>query len=570
MSAPLSFTASIDIESDQPITALSPRSSEPNLGNHDSSPRQSYGGAEPMSIRDCSKAATPTPAEYLQPIRLLIVDESDQVRQMCCEAAENFGFVVVEADTIAAARKILERRDTTILMLDLTQPEDAGQSLATELKALSPDTLLIGMSASATITSAVEAMRTGACDYLSKPFPLHVLTKAFERVAERLCCDVERRKLLASCQTRIGDSLGKSVEMENLCRMLFRVAGSAHPVMIVGEPGTNKDLVARSIHSNGPDSSKPYVSVGCNLMSSTLLENRLFGGTTADPDGDGTRGLLAAAEGGTVFLDEIDSLTPDLQERLGRALKEKKIRPVDGTREHELSVRILAATSCDLTQMVRDGRFRMDLYRLLSLVNLKIPPLRGRTGDIVFLAERFLERIGRHTGIFRTMPEDTLRLLETYHWPENTQELESAVGRAFILSSGTELEINHLPQNILAFCRTKDRAGEQDTNHAGKPKKYPLKDDVIPIATMEKRAILTALRQTNGHKRMAAALLGIGKTTLYRKLKEYGVQFPSQSAMPTASSGDSIPGTSHSEMLSGSFVRDSTFLSPPHPRLGSG
>jgi DNA-binding NtrC family response regulator len=540
MSAPLSSTASI-VEPDKRTTKFSSRSSDPNFGlvDHDPSTSQSNSGAEVMSVGDCSKALAANPTAFLHSRRLLVVDESDQVRQMCCEAAENFGFVGVEAETIPVARQILERKDTAILMLDLTQQESEGQSLVAEMKSLCPNTLLIGMSASATIASAVETMRIGACDYLSKPFPLHVLARAFERAAKRLCLDGELRKLqeAANGRSRIGDALGQSVEMENLYRILFKVAGSTHPVVIVGENGTGKDLVAKSIHSNGPDGSKPLVTIDCNLMSSSLLESTLFGGSKDVSVGDGTqkRGLLAALEGGTVFLDEIENLTLDLQDRLARALKEKKICPVGGTGAHSLSVRILAATSHDLMQMVREGRFRIDLYTLLSLVNLKIPPLRGRPGDIAFLAERFLEKIGRSTGIFRTIPKETLRVLETYDWPENTRELERAIGRACILSSGTEVEVDHLPQNILTFCRTKDAARKRDSSRIGKPKKQPIEEGVIPIATMEKRAILKALQQTNGDKMMAAGLLGIGKTTLYRKLKEYSVQFPPESSVTLAS-----------------------------------
>jgi DNA-binding NtrC family response regulator len=535
MSARLSSTASVEVEPDKRTPEFSPRSSDPNfdLANYDSSASQSGSWAEVMSVGDYSKALAANPTAFLQPIRLLVVDESNQVRQMCCEAAENFGFVGMEAETIPAGRKILERKDIAILMLDLTGPEGEGQSLVAEMKSLCPNTLLIGMSASATIASAVTTMRTGACDYLSKPFPLYVLEKAFERAAKRLCFDVERRKIqeAADCRPGMGDALGQSVEMENLYRILSRVADSRHPVMIVGENGTGKNLVARSIHLNGPDASKPFIHVNCNLMSSNLLERKLFGELKDVAVGVGTesRGLLAALEGGTVFLDEIESLTLDLQRRLVRSLNEKKIWPVGETRAHSLSARILAATSHDLTQMVKDGRFRIDLYRILSLVNLKIPPLRGRPDDIVFLAQQFLEQIGRCTGIFRTIPQETRRMLETYGWPENTRELKSAIRQACTLSSGTELEINHLPQNILAFCRVKDPALKRDSSSIGKPKKKPIEEDVIPIATMEKLAILRALQQTNGNKMMAAGLLGIGKTTLYRKLKEYSVQFAAES-----------------------------------------
>jgi DNA-binding NtrC family response regulator len=561
MSAPQSSTASIDVvQADKQITDSSPWSSDRNshFENLDSPASQSSGAEEVMTVGDCSKAFATNPGTFLHPIRLLVVDESEQIRQMCCEAANNFGFVAVEAATILAARRILERRDTAVLMLDLTRPEGESQSLIAEMKTLCPNALLIGMSASATIASAVETMRTGACDYLSKPFPSHVLANALERAANRLCFDAERRKLqkIANSRPGMGDALGKSIEMENLYRILSKVASSRHPVMIVGESGTGKDLVARSIHANGPDGSKPFVTVDCGSMSSTLLEKALFGELKSLSVGEDTRGLLAALEGGTVFLDEIETLTLDLQERLARVLKERKTFPVGGTRARGLSVRILAATSHDLTQMLREGRFRIDLYRILSLVNLKIPPLRGRPGDIVFLAERFLEKIGRSTGIFRTIPLETRRVLETYDWPENTQELESAIGQACVLSSGSELQIDHLPQNILAFCLTKDAARRRQSDLPETPKKQDSGEEVVPIATMEKRAILMALRQTKGDKRKAADLLGIGKTTLYRKLKEYSVQIPSGSSISLAFPADSPPTTSISETISDSSVRN--------------
>jgi two-component system response regulator HydG len=361
----------------------------------------------------------------------------------------------------------------------------------------------------------------------------------------------------------MGDALGKSVEMENLYRILAKVADSRHPVTIVGEPGTGKNLVARSIHSNGPDGSKPFVSVDCNLMSSISLEHQLFGESKAASAGDDTRGLLAALEGGTVFLDGIECLTLDLQERLVRALQEKRISPIGGTRTYDLSVRILAATTCDLTQMLKDGRFRISLYRLLSLVNLKIPPLRGRPGDIVFLAERFLEKIGHRTGLFRTIPQDTLRVLETYDWPQNTQELESAIGHACIVSSGLELEVNHLPQNILAFCRTKDAARESAVTSSGELKHRRSEEGVIPMVMMEKRAILMALRQTKGDKIMAAKLLGIGKTTLYRKLKEYNIHLPPKSGgFGVSPSGPAAATNASSEKMFGLTAQEER--SPGH------
>jgi DNA-binding NtrC family response regulator len=222
---------------------------------------------------------------------------------------------------------------------------------------------------------------------------------------------------------------------------------------------------------------------------------------------------------------------------------------MDGVPAHSLSVRILAASTLDLTQMVREGRFRMDLYRLLSLVNLKIPPLRGRQNDFAFLAERFLEKAGSATGVSRTLSKETLCALETYDWPESTQELEIAIIQACTSSSGQKLEIDHLPQNILTFFRTKEAERKRDLPSRTKPKSVTEEDQVIPIAAVEKQAILKALQQTNGDKIMAAKLLGIGKTTLYRKLKEYSVHIKPESSVslstspPDSTSSPNVSGT---------------------------
>jgi DNA-binding NtrC family response regulator len=532
MSAQLSSTASKNLSPDKnALTLPSFLRDSDSFAKQDQSADQGNGRGTAAPAGERSNLSS-----HLPPLRLLVVDESSQVRRMCCEVAGSFGFVGTEAKTISSARKILERQDSDVLLLDLTRAESQGRSLLTEIKSLSPNTLVIGMSASATIATAVETIRSGACDYLSKPFPLHVLAQAFERVAMRQCFDVERRKLqeAVNCRSGIGDALGQSVEMEKLYQILSRVARSRHPVTILGESGTGKEIVARSIHSNGPDSSRPFVSVDCKSGS---LEYTLFGGlnSASGKTGRQWRGLLASLEGGTVFLDEIESLTLDLQERLARALREKRIWQIDGELSHSLSVRVLAASTVDLDQMVREGRFRRDLYMLLSLVNLKIPPLRGRPGDIAFLVERFLEKAAHATGISRTLSRGTLRVLETYDWPENTWELERAITQACILSSGEKIETDHLPPNILTFFRTKEAERKGAVSSGAKRKSGPQEDDVIPIAVMEKQVILKALQQTNGDKRMTAKLLGIGKTTLYRKLKEYSVDVKPTSGLSRAS-----------------------------------
>jgi DNA-binding NtrC family response regulator len=252
MSAQLSSTASKNLSTDKNALKSPPFLRDPDcdFAEHNLSGNQSNGRGATAPAGGRSDASSFDPSADLHPLHLLVVDESSQVRQMCYEVAGSFGFLGTEAETIPSALKILERKETAVLVLDLTRTESEGQSLLSEIKSLSPNTLVIGMSSSATIASAVEAIRAGACDYLSKPFPLHVLARAFERAAMRQRFDLERRKLqqAVSWRSGMGDALGQSVEMEKLYQMLSKVAGSRHPVTILGERGTGKELVAKAIH----------------------------------------------------------------------------------------------------------------------------------------------------------------------------------------------------------------------------------------------------------------------------------------------------------------------------------
>jgi two-component system response regulator HydG len=301
------------------------------------------------------------------------------------------------------------------------------------------------------------------------------------------------------------------------------VARSTHPVLIVGEAGTGKELMARAIHFNGPNAQRLFVPVDCGSLVPTLIESELFGyvkgafaGATRSRDG-----LLASAEGGTVFLDEISEMPLELQAKLLRALQDKEVHPVGASTTVPISARIVAATSRNLGLMVEQGRFRRDLYFRLNVVNLRIPPLRDRREDIGLLAMHFLERVQKETGKKHILSDDALRVLTEYEWPGNVRELESAIERACALSSGPVLNMGDLPTQLQDFrlhgkMREKEREkeGEEDSVAVAR---------IVPIAEMEKHAILGTVRQLKGDKLMAAKLLGIGKTTLYRKLKEYGI-----------------------------------------------
>jgi DNA-binding NtrC family response regulator len=462
-------------------------------------------------------------------LHVLVVDDDASVRRACCDVVERKGSVAIGAESVATARAILKNQKIDLLLLDLKLPDGGGLTLLEQVKTLYPDTSVVVMTAFATVSSAVDAMRIGAGDYLTKPFALEELTTVLERAGQRRHFDIQSRQLRERLRSQkgVGGLVGQSPEMEKLYRILSKVAFSTHPVLILGESGTGKELVARSIHLNGPNAAKPFVAVDCGSLVPTLIESELFGHVKGAFTGAdrAKEGLLASAEGGTVFLDEIGELPLDLQAKLLRALQEKEVRPVGSTQARPISARVLAATNRDLAAMVEQGRFRKDLFFRLNVVNLRIPPLRDRREDIPLLAMNFLEKMQRETGIARSFSSETLRVLSEFDWPGNVRELENAIERACALSSGPVLHMGDLPTQLQDFrMHHVQQRYDADVQEAGDEGRLSTGDGtIVSIAEMEKSAILGTIKQLNGDKLMAARLLGIGKTTLYRKLKEYGI-----------------------------------------------
>jgi two-component system response regulator HydG len=440
------------------------------------------------------------------------------------------GFVPLSAGSVPEALEVLHREPVEMLLLDLKLPGGGGLKLLGEVKTLYPHIGVVVMTAFATVPSAVEAMRVGAYDYLTKPFALEQLTTVLEQTSRKLHFDLESRLLRERLRTQrgMGNLIGTSPAMEKVYRILSKVAFSTHPVLILGESGTRKELVARAIHSNGPHADKSFIPVNCGALVPTMIESELFGHVKGAFTGAdrAKEGLLSTADGGTVFLDEVGKLPLDLQAKLLRALQEKEVCPVGSTHAVPITVRVLAATNRDLTAMVAQGLFRKDLYFRLNVVSLKIPPLRERREDIPVLAEFFLERVQRESGKAHSFSEDAVRLMTEYDWPDNGHELQHAVERACAMSFGPVLHMADLPtrlQDFRAHRREQELAAANQVREAA-PADHPNAGEaVILIADMEKQAILGTIRQMHGDKLMAARLLGIGKTTLYRKLKEYGL-----------------------------------------------
>ena len=501
------------------------------------SPLQATGGADLSrwgGVRGQAPGSTAESGVRTPELQLLVVDDEESVRTTCSQMASGIGFNVIGVPNVTAARNILRHQTIDLLLLDLRLPGGGeAMSLVEEIRTNSPQTAVVVMTANASIDSAVEALRIGAGDYLTKPFILSDLTSVLERVGQSRHFDIESRLLRERLRTPygMGSIIGRSPEMEKLYRILSKVAHSTHPVLILGESGTGKELVARSIHDYGPNASKPFIPVDCGSLVSTLIESELFGYVKGAFTGanKNKEGLLAAADGGTVFLDEIGEIPLDLQAKLLRALQEKEIRPVGATHAVPISARVLAATNRDLAAMVEQGRFRKDLYFRLNIVNLRIPPLRDRREDIPVLAMHFLETMKKSSGRDYEFSNDALRTMTLYDWPGNVRELENAIERACALSSGPILHMNDMPTQLQDFRMHDQRRHAEAAIEASRVSPQaavqhnPAAEQIVSIAEMEKNAILGTIQQLQGDKLLAAKLLGIGKTTLYRKLKEYGL-----------------------------------------------
>jgi two-component system response regulator HydG len=457
----------------------------------------------------------------LSSLHVLVVDEDEAARSACVEIAKTLGYKAEGVAHLVPVASTLDRIPTDIVLIDVPKRGNAGLDTVAEVHALYPRVSIIAMAPVNSATVALSAMHRGAADYLNKPFTVDELASALERLGVHRHVASESRLLRErlKLQDGMGQMIGHSHQMEKLYRILAKVAQSTHPVLILGESGTGKELVARTIHSFGPNAQNPFLPVDCGSLVPSLVESELFGYvkgafTGANHSKDG---LLVSAGSGTVFLDEIGELPLDLQAKLLRALQEKEVRPVGSTQRIPIRARILTATNRDLATMVEQGTFRKDLYYRLNVVNLRLPALRDRKDDIPRLVAHFLNKVHRvHPGRF-SIHDDALRTMMLYDWPGNVRELENAVEHGVTMASGGEIQLGNLPRHLheLALSLLRQERNANLKNDSSPPK------NVVPLAVQERDAIFEALRATSGDKLMAAELLGIGKTTLYRKLKEY-------------------------------------------------
>ena len=437
------------------------------------------------------------------------------------------GYDAVGASSVDAALTEIERQPFDIVITDLRMAGRNGLELVDEIRRRKLDTTVVVMTAYGSKEIAIEAMKRGAYDYLSKPFEADevvlLLRKAEER--ERLFREnVTLRKQLRSggqeAELGLGEMVAKSGRMTDLFRTIRKIAEFKTTVLVGGESGTGKELVARAIHRLSPRADGPFIAVNCGAIPATLLESELFGhrkGAFTDATRD-RKGLFEEANGGTLFLDEIGELPLGLQVKLLRVLQEEEIRRLGDTQDVKVDVRVVAATARDLSSEVKRGAFREDLYYRLNVLSIHLPPLRERREDIPLLVEHFIQRMNARMGLkVLGATTEAMRLLIESEWPGNVRELENTIERAMVLTEGDQIDVDSLPDRL----RQPGRASVTPV---------PLLDDDLSIKRASRRAeedlIRRALIRTNGNRTRAAELLEISHRALLYKIKEYGIVVP--------------------------------------------
>jgi two-component system response regulator AtoC len=450
--------------------------------------------------------------------RVLVVDDEESIRVVLRTLLKKHNYQVEAAESAETALEQLERFDPDFVLADVRMNGMTGLELCAELKARSSLATVILMSAYGSVDLAIDAMKAGAYDYISKPFKQDEVLLALTKAEERESLRRENRALKEAMrkeQTFQG-ILGKSEAIEKVFSTIGKVADYKTTVLIQGESGTGKELVARALHSGSSRRNKPFIPLNCGAIPETLLESELFGhkkGAFTDAHAD-KKGLFAEADQGTLFLDEIGELPLTLQVKLLRVLQEGRVRPLGATRDREVDVRVIAATVRDLQREVEENRFREDLYYRLNVLQINVPPLRDRRDDIMLLVEHFIERNNGRLGTkIRGVHQRVRKLFLDYPWPGNVRELENTIERAVVLAEGEMITVNDLPERmreptdpVAASLST----GELSIKKTGR--------------FMEETLIRRALEKTGGNRTAAAKLLEISHRALLYKIKDYGIQ----------------------------------------------
>ena len=446
--------------------------------------------------------------------RVLVLDDDDLIRDVLRERLERRDYDVTTAASLAEARERLEAGLPDLAIFDVKLPDGDSTELLPDLAR--DDVPVIVITAHATVESAVDALHAGASDYIEKPFSVDRLEATIRSTLERTRLRREVRSLRQRSPLA-GAVVGSSPAMEEVLELIRKVApADTSTVLVTGETGSGKGVVARAVHSLSPRSDGPFVNVTCSALTDTLMESELFGhekGAFTDAR-TMKRGLVEVADGGTLFLDEIGELSAPVQGKLLRFIEEKTFRRVGGTRDMEVDVRVVAATNRDLEQEVSEGRFREDLFYRLSVLPVEVPPLRHRRGDIAPLATHFLETYSREFGKkIREIEPEALELLERHTWPGNVRELRNAIERAVLLTDGDTLGPDALPPEL----RRETEEGGEDAAAVAE-----MGPEGVDLEEVEKALLREALRRTEGNRTEAGRLLGLSRHQIRNRLLKYG------------------------------------------------
>jgi DNA-binding NtrC family response regulator len=447
--------------------------------------------------------------------RVLIIEDDSVMRQSLSRLLRKENYFVDEAEDGNAG--VLKATETAydLVITDLKMPGKDGIEVLRSMRTAHPQTMAIVITAYATIDTAIQAIKEGAEDYIPKPFNLEQIRFVVKRVLEKKQILAEnsylKRELRGKYQ--FENIIGRSPPMQKVFELMAKVADSKATVLVSGETGTGKELVAKAIHYNSSRAGHVFLPVDCAALSENLLESELFGHVKGAFTGAirDKKGILETADHGTILLDEIGDIGPSLQQKLLRVLDEGVVQPVGSTDRIAVDVRVIAATNKNLESMVESGAFRQDLFFRLNVVSIELPPLRERTEDIVLLSSHFLEKYCRESGKqIQRISREALGLLEEYPWPGNVRELENTMERAVLLESSPEITPESLPEKM--GRRRHDSAGDQDIQV------------LESLEDMARSHVMSVLDKTKGNKAKAAEILGINRTTLWRMMKRLGIE----------------------------------------------
>ena len=449
--------------------------------------------------------------------RVLVAEDDRVARDLLCEILRGEGYEVEAVDdgagAIARAESGEEKYD--LVVSDVRMERSGGLDVLAAFTSKAPDTPVILITAFGDVAGAMEAIQRGAYDYVSKPFNIEELRLTVGRALERKRLVAEQKTVPSESKTHLQDIVGKSPVMLEVYKLVARVAGSTATVLVVGESGTGKELVARAIHTHSPRAGAPFVPVNCTALTESLLESELFGHAKGAFTGAvaAKRGLFEAANGGTMFLDEIGDMGPKMQAQLLRTLQDGEVRPVGGAEAIRVDVRLVCATNKDLDEEVKAGRFREDLYFRINVVTVHLPPLRERREDIPILVAHFLAKLARRERRApAALSPEALKLLSAYAWPGNVRELENAIERAVAVAKGNVVLPSDLPPEVGGSAALGVPGGVSVTDGG-------IIADRPTLGELERRYIQLVLGECAGNKKKAAEKLGIDRRTLYRALE---------------------------------------------------